>query len=162
MAELQLSQAELDERVAILKRFRSLLEKQRAKFQEYLNVLEKQEAKIAAQDADAIIAHTELEANIIENIGSLQKVIDPMEKLYQTSKAASYNLKDAIPVQNLKEDLAKLQSQVLIQNEKNRNLLKLHIVEIKQQINEMKNPYFGKRSIYASDANLGSVIQINA
>ena len=162
MAELQLSQAELDERVAILKRFRSLLEKQRAKFQEYLNVLEKQEAKIAAQDADAIIAHTELEANIIENIGSLQKVIAPMEKLYQTSKAASYNLKDAIPVQNPKEDLAKLQSQVLIQNEKNRNLLKLHIVEIKQQINEMKNPYFGKRSIYASDANLGSVIQINA
>lgn len=162
MAELQLSQAELDERVAILKRFRSLLEKQRAKFQEYLNVLEKQESKIAAQDADAIIAHTELEANIIENIGSLQKVIAPMEKLYQTSKAASYNLKDAIPVQNLKEDLAKLQSQVLIQNEKNRNLLKLHIVEIKQQINEMKNPYFGKRSIYASDANLGSVIQINA
>lgn len=162
MAELQLSQAELDERVAILKRFRSLLEKQRAKFQEYLNVLEKQEAKIAAQDADAIIAHTELEANIIENIGSLQKVIAPMEKLYQTSKAASYNLKDAIPVQNLKEDLAKLRSQVLIQNEKNRNLLKLHIVEIKQQINEMKNPYFGKRSIYASDANLGSVIQINA
>ena len=40
--ENELTQAELDERVAILKRFRTLLEKQREKFQEYLKVLEKQ------------------------------------------------------------------------------------------------------------------------
>ena len=38
-----LSKEELDERVAILKRFRALLEQQRTKFREYLKVLESQE-----------------------------------------------------------------------------------------------------------------------
>ena len=38
MAEL--TQQELDERVALLRKFRSVLEQQRNKFQEYLTVLE--------------------------------------------------------------------------------------------------------------------------
>lgn len=38
-----LNDSEIAERVAILKRFRSLLEEQRLKFREYLTVLEKQE-----------------------------------------------------------------------------------------------------------------------
>ena len=42
----EISQAELDERVAILRKFRALLEQQRKKFQEYLAVLEKQEHSI--------------------------------------------------------------------------------------------------------------------
>ena len=42
----EFSQKEIDERVAVLKRFKILLETQRNKFQEYLNVLEKQESSI--------------------------------------------------------------------------------------------------------------------
>lgn len=36
--EHKLTQAEIDERILILKRFRTLLEQQRTKFQEYLKV----------------------------------------------------------------------------------------------------------------------------
>ncbi|MBR3548799.1 MAG: flagellar biosynthesis protein FlgN, partial [Treponema sp.] len=77
-----LSKEELDERVAILKRFRALLEQQRTKFREYLKVLESQEKRINAEDAESLLAHTELEKRIVKGIASLQKVIVPMQDLY--------------------------------------------------------------------------------
>ena len=86
--EQKISKEELDERVAILKKFRMLLEQQRKKFQEYLKVLESQENKIAEEDSDSLIAHSELEAQIVQGIGSLQKVIVPMQELYNKSGAA--------------------------------------------------------------------------
>ena len=57
MAEI--SQEELNERVALLRRFRSLLEQQRGKFQEYLNVLEKQQDSITSENPENLLAHTE-------------------------------------------------------------------------------------------------------
>ena len=53
----QISDQELEERVALLKKFRSLLQEQRDKFREYLNVLEKQENSITTENADALLAH---------------------------------------------------------------------------------------------------------
>ena len=160
--EEKLTQEELDERVAILKRFRMLLEQQRTKFQEYLAVLELQESKISAEDADALIAHSELEAQIVAGIGSLQKVIVPMQKLYQSTKAATYNPQEAVPVNELQNDLEKLQTQVLQQNEKNRALLRTHISDIKKQIVEFKNPYRNRKSIYAERGVSGSIVHIDA
>lgn len=160
--EEKLTQAELDERVAILRRFKSLLEKQRAKFQEYLDVLEKQEDKIYEDDAEALMAHSELEAQIVANIGSLQKVIVPMQKLYSSSKAASYNPSDAIPVENLQQELSDLQTKVLAQNEKNRTLIRTRISDIRQQMVSLKNPYRNIKSVYADRAASGSIIHIDA
>ena len=48
MAEI--TQEELNERVALLRRFRSLLEEQRGKFREYLTVLEKQQDSITSEN----------------------------------------------------------------------------------------------------------------
>ena len=61
---MELTQEELNERVALLKKFRGLLEQQRAKFQEYLTVLEKQQDSISTENTDALLAHTELEQQI--------------------------------------------------------------------------------------------------
>ena len=160
--EEKLTQSELDERVAILRKFKALLEQQRQKFREYLKVLELQENKINEEDADALIAHTELETQIVSSIGSLQKVIVPMQKLYNSSKAAVYNPQDAIPINNIQDDLNKLQKQILVQNERNRELLKSHISEIKKQMNELQNPYRGNRSIYAQQHETGSMIMVEA
>ena len=82
MAAKELSKEELDERIAILKRFRKLLEQQRNKFQEYLMVLESQEGRIEMEDGDSIAAHAELESQIVKNLASLQKVIVPMQGMY--------------------------------------------------------------------------------
>ena len=82
MHTVTLNDSEIAERVAVLKRFRTLLEEQRLKFREYLTVLEKQEKSISDENTESILQHTELEESIIAEIFTIQKVIDPLEYLY--------------------------------------------------------------------------------
>ena len=146
---------ELNERVAILHRLRELLLQQRRKFQEYLTVLEKQEGSINNEDMDKLLGHTELEQKIIGNISELQKVIKPMEALYKTAYPDN---KTDIPV--LQADLSQLQTQVLLQNEKNRNALRIHINTVRSKISTMKNPYAKTRSVYAQSAQTAAAVNI--
>lgn len=151
MAEI--TQEELNERVAILRRFRSLLEEQRGKFREYLTVLEKQQDSITSENPENLLAHTELEQQVVKNIASLQKVIVPMAKMYHagngTASAAVSAAEDA-EIAKLQNDLTDLQDRVLKQNAINRDLLRVHIEQLKSQIAGFKNPYKANRSVYAN------------
>ncbi|WP_022932058.1 flagellar export chaperone FlgN [Treponema bryantii] len=151
MAEI--TQEELNERVAILRRFRSLLEEQRGKFREYLTVLEKQQDSITSENPENLLAHTELEQQVVKNIASLQKVIVPMAKMYHagngTASAAVSAAEDA-EIAKLQNDLSDLQDRVLKQNAINRDLLRVHIEQLKSQIAGFKNPYKANRSVYAN------------
>lgn len=151
----------MDERVAILKRFRKLLEQQRNKFQEYLTVLESQQGKIENEDAASIVAHAELENQIVKNLASLQKVIVPMQGMYKAIVPA-VPMADNANVEQLQLDLANLQKQVLAQNERNRNLLKSQMGKIKTQITNLNlmNPYRGRSSVYSEKLAAGSMISI--
>lgn len=153
----ELSQEQVNERIAILKRFRALLEEQREKFREYLVVLEKQHDVIQDEDVDAIVKHAEIEQGIISEIHTIQKVITPLEDMYRTVYAGAPE--SEIPV--LKTDLEKLEKDVLFQNEKNRELLKTHMITLRQKVVSIHNPYAKRSSIYASDAQTGSRIDIN-
>ena len=152
-----LTDSELAERVAVLKRFRSLLQQQRAQFYEYLSVLEKQEHSITAEESEAIVAHTKLGESIVANIFTIQKVIDPLEYMYQ-NLADSTAIDATIP--KLKTELADLQQQVLIQNKKNSTLLESHVSGLRRQISELKQPYAKKESIYAESRNNAKFIDI--
>lgn len=155
-----ITQEELDERVAILHRFKTLLEEQRAKFQEYLTVLEKQQDSISAEDTEKLIAHTELEQQVVKNLANLQKVIVPMAKMYKSSIEKNKNEdKDIFELQN---DLDNLQKKVLHQNEINRELLRVHIENIRTQIKNFKNPYKNNRSIYAQKQTVAQLVQVEA
>ena len=159
MAEI--TQEELNERVALLRRFRSLLEEQRGKFREYLSVLEKQQDSITEENPESLLAHTELEQQVVKNIANLQKVIVPMSKLYK-SKAGSYSTAaeedaDIIKIQNALSDL---QNKVLKQNAINRDLLRVHIEQLKAQIAGFKNPYKNNRSVYATVQPVAQMIQV--
>ena len=155
---MELTQAEINERIAILKRFRSLLEQQRNKFREYLKVLESQQGKIELDDGDALMAHAELEQQIVANIMNLQKVIVPMSELYKERGA---HLEEE-SVTSIQKELDKLQKQVLVQNERNRELLKNHIVQIRTQIASLKNPYKNNRSVYAKKETVGKLVAVEA
>ncbi|MBQ0050723.1 MAG: flagellar biosynthesis protein FlgN [Treponema sp.] len=157
----EISKEELDERVAILKRFRKLLEQQRNKFAEYLVVLEKQQGKIEVEDGDAMMAHAELESQIVANIASLQKVIVPMQGMYN-EVMPGLSIAENSSIAQLQSDLDDLQKQVLIQNEKNRTMLRAHIDQIKTQLHavQMANPYRGRNSVYAERAAVGSMVSI--
>lgn len=157
----EISKEELEERIAIIKRFKKLLLEQRSKFEEYLLVLEKQSGKIELEDGDALMAHTELETQIVKNIAELQKVIVPMEGMYNTvvPEADENERKNVASIQ---EELENLQKQVLIQNEHNRNLLKIHLEDLKKQLNAAKiaNPYRSRTSVYAEKISVGNLISI--
>ena len=162
MAEL--TKEELDERVSLLRHFRSLLEQQRAKFQEYLAVLEKQQDSISSENAEAIIAHTELEQQVVKNIANLQKVIVPMSKMYSsTANKIGIDSKDEDDIKIIQRDLDSLQTKVLKQNEKNRELLRVHITELRTKINNFQNPYNRMpQNVYGQKVAVGSMVEINA
>lgn len=157
----EISEEELANRIAVLKRFRVLLEQQRAKFQEYLNVLELQENKINQDDADSIIAHSDLESQIVSGINSLQKVIIPMQKLYESS-SSSYKHYDSEPITKLQSDLSNLRTRVIAQNEKNQNLLKNRMIGLRKEILSIRNPYKSSQSVYAEQSKTGSLVHIEA
>ena len=157
-----ISEEELEERVALLKRFKELLEKQRQKFRDYLNVLEKQAEVIKTEDTEALLIHTEIEQQIVANISNLQKVIQPIEEMYVNARldSSDENYSEIIEIPTLKTDLAKLQKEVLEQNEANRNLLKTQMESLRQKIEGIKNPYRYNKSIYSKTENTASIISI--
>ena len=159
MAEL--TQQELDERVAILRKFRSLLEQQRNKFREYLTVLEKQQDSISKENPESLIAHTELEQQVVKNIANLQKVIVPMSKMYKSGIPLAHTDEDS-NIAQIQNELNDLQSRVLKQNQINRDLLRDHIENIRAQIQNFKNPYKNIRSVYAQPQRVASLVEVEA
>lgn len=157
----EITQEELNERVEILKKLRALLEMQRNKFREYLKVLEQQEHSIETENSEALIMHTELEQEVVKGIANLQKVIIPMSELYKSSSSSDDNISDSA-VNELQKDLSTLQNKVLAQNEKNRELLRTHMTQIKTQIEQFKNPYRNVKSVYAQKVTAGNFVEVEA
>ena len=156
MTRQDLTQDEVDERVAILKRFRELLTELRNKFREYLTVLEKQAQMISTENIDAMVHHTEIEQSIISEIYTIQKVIDPLEVLYRDAHPGVSDTE----IPKLKTDLEHLRKEVIEQNGKNRELLKSHMTVLRQQVLSLRNPYAKRSSVYASDGQTASRIDI--
>ena len=157
----EITQEELNERVEILKKLRALLEMQRNKIREYLKVLEQQEHSIETENSEALIMHTELEQEVVKGIANLQKVIIPMSELYKSSSSSDGNISDSA-VNELQKDLSTLQNKVLAQNEKNRELLRTHMTQIKTQIEQFKNPYRNVKSVYAQKVTAGNFVEVEA
>lgn len=161
MVMAEISQEELNERIALLRRFRSLLEQQRGKFQEYLNVLEKQQDSITSENPENLLAHTELEQQVVKNLANLQKVIVPMAKMYNAGKHFTATQEDT-EISKIQNELSDLQNKVLKQNEINRDLLRVHIDRLKTQIKNFQNPYKNNRSVYANATakNVATMIHV--
>jgi hypothetical protein len=146
-----LSPDELAERVAILHRFRDLLTQQRDRFRSYLTVLEKQQTYIESGDTDELLSYVELEEQIITDIHSIQKVIDPLEKMYHM---------DDNDVSALKTSLEDLKTQAVARSSHNKELLSTQMGEVRSEITVLRNnPIRGKRSPY-SDSDTASIIDI--
>lgn len=158
---MELTNEELNERVALLKKFRTLLEQQRNKFQEYLTVLEKQQDSISKEDPEALLAHTELEQQVVKNLANLQKVIVPMSKLYK-SNGQGQNEVEQQAISKIQNELVDLQNKVLEQNKINRDLLRVHIDSIRQQIQNFNNPYKNARSVYAQKQPVAQFVEVDA
>jgi hypothetical protein len=156
-----LSPVEVERRVAILKRFRELLSQQRDRFRQYLDVLDRQKEVIQDGSADDLVVHVELEEKIVSDIFAIQKVIDPLEAMYQ----AAFPLPDrafagevsAVPrevreVPTLRAALEELKAEAVIRSNRNRDLLAKRMEELRQEMKILRaNPYAIHRSVYSRE-----------
>jgi hypothetical protein len=140
---------ELVRRVAVLKRFRELLCRQRDRFQQYLEVLDKQKDSIEKGSTGDLISHVEMEERIVADIFSIQKVIDPWEDMYR----AAYPGREAEDVPKLKAALEELKSEAVIRTERNKELLSSRMADIRREIKALRgNPYAAHPSIYSTES----------
>ena len=153
-ASREISPSELGQRVAVIKRFRELLKAQRDRFQAYLNALDKQKDVIQSGSTDDLLHHVELEEKIVEDIFSIQRVIDPLEKMYQTVKPESPVRAGAKTdrqktgddeVASLKEALDGLKAEAVIRAERNRELLSKRMAELRSEIKSLRSGYTRRR-----------------
>lgn len=162
---------ELAQRVAVLKRFKALLREQRDRFQSYLEALDRQRGVIESGSAGDLLAHVELEERIVADIFAIQKVIDPLDGLYQSLVSGSAAVSGGSPsegaghdhdVSGLKAALEDLQKEAISRSSRNRELLSRRMTELRTEIKSLRsNPLAAhiRRSAY-SGANTASLIDI--
>jgi hypothetical protein len=162
-----ISPAELAQRVAILKRFRTLLTQQRDRFRSYLEVLDKQKNIIEKGDAEELLAHVELEEKIVADIFSIQKVIDPLEDMYRAALSGFEPSRhtpagrDPEDVQSLKAALEGLKKEAVLRSTRNKELLSRRMAELRTEIKVLRNnPYAARRSGF-SGAETASLVDIS-
>jgi len=109
-------------------------------------VLEKQQTIIKTGSAEELLAQVELEEQIVADIFSIQKVIDPLENMYRAS--VPFSPADDVPA--LKVALENLKTRAISQFEYNKDLLSSRMAELRVEIKELKNnPFVGaSRSLY--------------
>jgi hypothetical protein len=150
-----ISESELAQRVAVVRRFKELLEQQRERFRSYLAVLDRQQLLIGYGSADEIVAHVELEEQIVADIFSIQKVIDPLEVMYSADGNADGSYLPANDVPALKASLEDLKTQAAVRAGRNRDLLSNRMADINSEIQAVKNnPFLSKArfSLYQNAA----------
>ena len=140
-----ISPSELSQRVAVIKRFRELLRAQRDRFEVYLNTLDKQKDVIKRGNADELLRHVELEEKIVEDIFSIQKVIDPMEEMYRRGSSVSGLAEKDDEVSGLKDALEGLKSEAAIRSAKNKDLLTKRMAEVRSEIKSLKSNAYTRR-----------------
>ena len=164
----EISSTELAQRVAVLKRFKTLLSQQRDRFRSYLDLLDKQQSVIESGSAEDLLAYVEIEEKIVADIFSIQKVIDPLEEMYY-SVTGKINIlagnsspdinQEEVP--GLKASLEKLKSEAVIRSTKNKELLSKRMLELRQEIKTLRNnPYSAGRRNAFGDSGTASLVDI--
>jgi hypothetical protein len=161
-----LDREELAQRVAILRRFRALLTEQRDRFRAYLEELDKQKDVIETGSTEELIAHVEMEEQIVADIFAIQKVITPLDNIYHgfstpntfgtnTFGTNSFGINasgtntfvtDASggehEVQGLKSALDSLKKEAVIRSNRNKDILSRRMTEIREELKTLRaNPY---------------------
>jgi hypothetical protein len=163
--------AELAQRVAILKRFKILLSQQRERFKSYLDLLDKQQNVIESGSAEDLLTYVEIEEKIVADIFSIQKVIDPLEEMYNSVVSGQNQSQLAARLENsgnqeevpsLKASLENLKNEAVMRSTKNKELLSKRMLELRQEIKTLRNnPYAASGRTAYSNSNKASLIDVH-
>jgi hypothetical protein len=133
-----------------------LLITQQTRLGSYLNVLDKQQEAIIKGRSEEILFYVELEEKIGRELFSIQKVILPLEKGYDTIYPAD---PQKLAINKLKDALEVGKNEVLIRSKRNRELLAKRMGELRSQIETLRASPLRRTSVYAS-AGVASLIDI--
>jgi hypothetical protein len=122
-----------EQNVALLRRLREMLVRQREKFDAYLRLLERQKDAIAQGDSGKLLAQVEMERSIIAEVKSLRRVIAPLESLYQ---AAYPGTESTVP--RLRATLETMGRTIEAHNARNRQMLRDRMEELRQEITALR------------------------
>jgi len=120
--------------VAVLKKLREMLSRQREKLEDYLHLLECQGDSIQEGDTQKLLAQVGLEKSLIADIFTLKKVIDPLESLYQ----ACYPAGTESSVPQLQDVLETMGTEIMVRNARNRERLRERMEEIRNEITSLR------------------------
>ena len=137
----------IEQNVAVLKRLRDMLTRQREKFGSYLRLLECEGEAIREGDSEKLLAQVEMEQSIIAEIFALKKVIAPLESLYR----ASYPAGTEATVPRLQSVLETIGAEILDHNRRNRQKLRERMEEMRREITSLRS-WPKNSSVYAEVA----------
>jgi thiamine kinase-like enzyme len=157
----EISSNELAQRVAVLKRFKTLLSQQRDRFRSYLDLLDKQQDVIESGSAEDLLTYVEIEEKIVADIFSIQKVIDPLEEMYYSVISGHGSIGSQEEVPNLKASLEKLKGEAVIRSTKNKELLSKRMLELRSEIKTLRNnPYAAGGKNAFDNSNTASLVDL--
>jgi hypothetical protein len=125
----------IEQNVAILKRLREMLARQREKFGSYLRLLECEGEAIEQGDSEKLLSQVEMEQSIIAEIFTLKKAIAPLESLYQ----AHYPAGTEATIPKLKTTLEKMGAEILAHNVRNRERLRERMDDMRREITSLRS-----------------------
>ncbi len=131
-----LTQLEIEERVAVLRRFREALLRQRERFSRYLEMLEQQppgENDGDRPDPEQLEIHVEMEQAIIHEIASIEQVIEPLQLMCR-----EHDSEGAADIPKLQAALDRTRDEVLRRTARSRELLKQEINSLRSEISGLR------------------------
>jgi len=120
--------------VAVLKRLREMLARQREKLGEYLRLLECEGDSIDRGDAARLLEQVSVEKSLIADIFTLKKVIEPLQSLYQ----ACYPTGSENTVPRLQQALETMGTEIMVRNARNRQRLRERMEELRGEITSLR------------------------
>ena len=145
--------ADIDQRIAVLRRYRHMLESQRKDLVSYLNVIDVRDHAVRDGDMEVLEACTVQEQNLVDSLLTLQQCVEPLRLLFQRVQPEG-----APEIIELETRLTRLRDEILRRNDESTALLKAHAADLKLEISKLRATSVPENTWAAS----ASIINIQA
>lgn len=124
---------DLDQRVAVLRRYRKMLDLQKDKLSSYLEVVDSREAALQSGTFEDFETYTVLEQEAVKGIQTVQRCLEPLKQLY-----LELHPEGSPDIANLEARLERLRQEVLIRNEESRSALRTYAGSLRMELAKLR------------------------
>lgn len=128
----------------IAKKIRKNLLDQKKRLEKYLTILEKEGDDIENADADKLLLHIEIEKDIVNELVSFKKILEPLEVMYYNSP---YKKDESLI--DIKSSITNLSDQIKVKSDENKEKLEIVLENVKTDLKSNKKNNVAK-SVYGN------------